>query len=165
MGRRSFSSFSGLSFLKRVRPCGCPLSLLPFTGCSMNDPSFAERMWGSMLVAAVTLVTIFVCPSEQRPRQSPKSHTIRAVRRPVEFRPGMSKEDVDDLIRQYKLEHHYDEPEHKIYANLGAFARTGTSSASLQNEIVLGRDGKVATVRETIVFTGGCGFAGSREIQ
>ena len=77
----------------------------------------------------------------------------------------MSKEDVDHLLRQYKLEHHYDEREHKLYASLGAFARTGTSSACLQDEIVLGRDGKVATVRETIVFTAGWGFAGSREIQ
>ena len=124
-----------------------------------------RRLGTLLLVAPFALVALFANAPEERSRERPEFRTTRAARRPLEFRPGMSKEDVDHLLKQYKLEHHYDEREHKLYASLGIFARTGTSSASLQDEIVLGRDGKVATVREAIVFTGGWSFAGSREIQ
>jgi hypothetical protein len=111
------------------------------------------------------LAAVYSSPNAEQSPERPNSRAVRAARRPLEFQAGMSKADVEHLLALRKLEHHYDEREHKIYAILGSLARTGTSSASLQDEIVLGRDGKVATVRETIVYTGGWGFAGSREIQ
>ena len=93
-------------------------------------------------------------PNGDRGEQSPErpnSRAVRAARRPLEFQAGMSKADVEHLLGLHKLEHHYDEREHKIYAILGSFARTGTSS-NLQYQIVLGSDGKIATVNKSVVF-------------
>ena len=95
---------------------------------------------------------VYSSPNAEQSPERPNSPAVRAARRPLEFQAGMSKADVEHLLGLHKLEHHYDEREHKIYAILGSFARTGTSSANLQYEIVLGNDGKIATVNKSVVF-------------
>ena len=62
-----------------------------------------------LLVAPFALVALFRERSKRHcSRERPRFRTTCAARRSLEFRPGMSKEDVDHLLRQYKLEHHYD---------------------------------------------------------
>jgi len=139
----------------------CVLAALVATGLR-SEPA-PDRLETPLGQSAPKLL-IGMSPPQQGSRARAKSRTTGVGRRPAEFRRGMSKEDVDDLIKQYKLEYRYDEREHKIDVNLGSFARTGGSSADLHYAIVFGRDGKAVTVKETVVFVGSWGWGWSRQI-